>query len=177
MARQTARFRGLIDSPSVCAKLLTHCAGTQEELEGSHPQPKTFQILSSSTGGAQTTVDFGGHCPDRSILGDACAEVPVRWSSKVLETGDARVDTGTDQVAPSTRKPSGGRASMKSGHVHLAQGAERSGGFLRSCAERYATRDLRPWTFRLTTFTLRPSTLRPCDSTTPCLFRSDACAA
>jgi hypothetical protein len=86
--------------PSVVMRNFTSsCAGAIEELGEVTRNRKNFVILSSSTGGAQTTVNFGGHCPDRDVAGDACAQVPVMWKSRVLDTGDTRTDTGTDQVA------------------------------------------------------------------------------
>ena len=86
--------------PSVVMRNFSpNCSGTKDELGEVTRNRKNFLILSSSTGAAKTTVNFDGHCPDRDISGDACAEIPVQWTSKVLESGDTRIDTGTDQVA------------------------------------------------------------------------------
>jgi hypothetical protein len=74
------------------------CSGTNDELEDVTDNRKDFLILSSSIGGAQTTVNFDGHCPIENVPGDACAQVPSQWTSRVLDSGDTRKDTGTDQV-------------------------------------------------------------------------------
>ncbi len=86
-------------SPSYVLRNFTPtCAGTNDELKDVTNNRKNFLILSSSIGGAQTTVNFGGHCPNGDVPGDACAEVPSQWTSRVLDSGDTRTDKGTDQV-------------------------------------------------------------------------------
>jgi IPT/TIG domain. len=85
--------------PSVVLRNFTpNCPGTKDELKDVTDNRNDFLILSSSIGGAQTTIGFGGHCPNGNVAGDACAEIPSKWVSRVLKNGDTRTDNGTDQV-------------------------------------------------------------------------------
>ena len=65
-------------------------------------------ITSYNLGTPQTTVPFTGSCPFRNVRGDACAQVPAQWSTRISSTpchadhlpyvGKTNVVTGTDQV-------------------------------------------------------------------------------
>jgi IPT/TIG domain len=77
----------------------SNCRGRDLELSDVENNRANFLILSSKIGQASTTVNFGGHCPFRDVAGDACAEVPVEWHSRVLADGTTRTDIGTDQVS------------------------------------------------------------------------------
>jgi hypothetical protein len=83
----------------VVRNFTTSCAGRQAELNDVADDRARYIITSSQTGSPVTTVAFGGICPDRNVAGDACAQVPVKWTSKSLTTSATRTDTGTDQVA------------------------------------------------------------------------------
>jgi hypothetical protein len=45
-----------------------------------------------------TTVSFTGTCPFRNVRGDACAQVPVQWTSRDKSTGAIGSTRGIDQV-------------------------------------------------------------------------------
>jgi hypothetical protein len=56
----------------------------------------------------QTTIPFAGSCPFRAVRGDACAQVPATWTTRIssnpchtdlkVYSGKTNVVTGTDQV-------------------------------------------------------------------------------
>jgi hypothetical protein len=74
------------------------CPGTSEELQQVTHNRDTYKITSSATGNATTTVNFGGRCPRGGVVGDACSDVPVSWTSTVIADGKTRTDTGTDEL-------------------------------------------------------------------------------
>ena len=65
-------------------------------------------ITAYELGAPQTTIPFAGTCPFRNVRGDACAQVPAKWSTKISNNpchsdhlpyiGKTNVVTGTDQV-------------------------------------------------------------------------------
>ena len=57
-----------------------------------------YRINSSSVGNATVRVDFGGRCVFRDKPGDACAQVPVTWTSTRLTTGGVTPVGGTERV-------------------------------------------------------------------------------
>lgn len=65
-----------------------------------------YRITQFSVGAPVVTLDFDGRCPFRSRAADACAQVPVSWTSVRLTTGPPGTTpvgaiervSGTDQV-------------------------------------------------------------------------------
>jgi hypothetical protein len=58
-----------------------------------------YRITSASIGNGNVTIDFGGRCAFRNKPGDACARVPVAWTSTRLTSGGATPVGGTERVA------------------------------------------------------------------------------
>lgn len=75
------------------------CYGTAEEAAQVADNRAAYRINSASVGAAAVTVNFGGICSFRARPGDACAQVPVSWSSTRLSNGSTESVEGTDQVA------------------------------------------------------------------------------
>ncbi len=74
------------------------CAGTQAEFDDVVQNQKLFVITAFNIGTPRTAVPFTGVCPFRAVFGDACAQVPSRWTSTTKSTGTSSVTAGTDQV-------------------------------------------------------------------------------
>jgi hypothetical protein len=87
-----------------------------------------FTILDYEIGDPEVTVKFGGQCPFRSRLGDACAVVPSFWKSIDLRDNPKRAEDG-DDIISAVYAPSDDRwwlcASDFDGHA--AFGAARYG--------------------------------------------------
>jgi hypothetical protein len=58
-----------------------------------------FRMVRFEIGPAAVTVNFGGACPFRGKLGDACAVVPTFWDSIDLRTNSRGAVRGNDIVA------------------------------------------------------------------------------
>lgn len=56
------------------------------------------EVLSYRIDPPATTVPFTGTCPFRNVRGDACAQVPVQWTSRNRTTGAVGTNSGIDQV-------------------------------------------------------------------------------
>jgi hypothetical protein len=72
--------------------------GREYELADVVRNRNTLTITEWQVGQPEVTIDFGGICPFRARRGDACAQLPVRWTSVEKGTGRVSVATGTDQV-------------------------------------------------------------------------------
>jgi hypothetical protein len=57
-----------------------------------------YRIVDYRIGTPRVTVDFGGTCPFRGKLGDACASVPAFWDSIQLSDNSRGAVEGDDQV-------------------------------------------------------------------------------
>lgn len=76
------------------------CYGTAQETEDVTRNRRDLRITGSTIGPAAVSVRFGGTCPFRSRPGDACAQIPVSWSSVWVRDGSRAPSVrGTDQVA------------------------------------------------------------------------------
>jgi hypothetical protein len=60
---------------------------------------RNFQILNFRIGAPAVTVNFGGNCPFRGKMGDACAVVPSYWDSVDLRDRTRGAVDGRDIVA------------------------------------------------------------------------------
>lgn len=58
-----------------------------------------FRMMDFRIGPASVTVNFGGSCPFRGKLGDACAVVPAYWDSVDLRNNQRGAVTGNDIIA------------------------------------------------------------------------------
>jgi hypothetical protein len=76
----------------------TTCPGRAAEMSDVLQHQQQVIVLSYEIGTPSTTVRFTGVCPFRNVLGDACAQVPVRWMSKQKSTGKILITQGIDQV-------------------------------------------------------------------------------
>lgn len=83
--------------------------GKENELLDVQNNRRTDDILSWVVGTPAVAINFGGVCPFRARLGDACATVPVDWTSrcinetrlngtKVCTLGETSRVVGVDQV-------------------------------------------------------------------------------
>ena len=72
--------------------------GREYELGDVNNNRNSFVITASTVGLAQVTVNFDGRCPFRNRAGDACAQVPVSWTSRNKSTGQTGTTSGIDQV-------------------------------------------------------------------------------
>lgn len=87
-----------------------HCRGKANELDDVRNNQRTQDIQSWSVDAPQVTIKFGGECSFRARDGDACADVPVDWTSrcvnetnfegeKVCDLGHVGRAKGIDQVS------------------------------------------------------------------------------
>jgi predicted small lipoprotein YifL len=75
------------------------CAGRGDELRDVRNNQATLTINTYSVEpNPRVDVAFGGVCRDRGRVGDACAYVPVRWSSTIKADGKPQLAVGNDQV-------------------------------------------------------------------------------
>jgi hypothetical protein len=83
--------------------------GKENELLDVQNNQRTHDITQWTVGSPTVTINFGGVCPFRARLGDACAALPVTWTStcimetrldgtKVCTLGQVERVTGIDQV-------------------------------------------------------------------------------
>ena len=105
-----------------------HPKDVDDETDDVTNNRKNFTILDFEIGDAKVSVDFGGQCPFRSRLGDACAVVPSFWQSIDLRDNSKGAVDG-DDIISAVFAPSDDRwwlcASDYEGH--LAFGAARYG--------------------------------------------------
>ena len=76
----------------------SNCPTTADERQDVLNQQAAVQVLSYDVGEASTAVPFAGVCPFRNRIGDACSNVPVRWTSRIKSTGAISNSSGIDQV-------------------------------------------------------------------------------
>jgi hypothetical protein len=76
------------------------CPGTADELHDVLQHQQQVKVITYEIQTPTTTVPFAGICPfiGRSVKGDACSLVPVRWVSRELSTGRILISQGIDQV-------------------------------------------------------------------------------
>jgi hypothetical protein len=86
----------------------TSCAEAQQERQDVICNKQDGTITAFDLKTPQTTIPFTGTCPFRNVRGDACAQVPAEWTTKISSTpchaallpyaGKTNVVAGTDQV-------------------------------------------------------------------------------
>lgn len=101
-------FSKQLDVDRVMQNFTTTCAEATQERSDVVCNRQDGQITAYTLGAPQTTVPFSGSCPFRNVRGDACAQVPATWTTKISSTpchsellpyaGKTNVVTGTDQV-------------------------------------------------------------------------------
>jgi hypothetical protein len=88
------------DISSIMRNFIPGCYGTQEETDQVTENRRRYQIIESSVGEPQTTINFGGLCPYDAKRGDACTAVPVYWKSIDKDNrGAVGAVSGTDWLA------------------------------------------------------------------------------
>jgi hypothetical protein len=86
----------------------TSCAEAQQERQDVICNKQDGTITAYDLKTPQTTIPFTGTCPFRNVRGDACAQVPAEWTTRISSTpchgallpyaGKTNVVAGTDQV-------------------------------------------------------------------------------
>lgn len=74
------------------------CSGKADEASDVASNRAHYTITAHHVGAPAVTVGFGGTCPFRSRTADACAQVPVTWTSTSKDDGTSGTVAGTDQV-------------------------------------------------------------------------------
>jgi hypothetical protein len=101
-------FSQLRPVDEVMKDFTTSCPGERDERSDVTCNRQDGTITAFRLDTPQTTVPFTGTCPFRGVSGDACAQVPAEWTTRIssnpchadlrMYSGKTNVVTGTDQV-------------------------------------------------------------------------------